>query len=172
MNSLNSKVNLVAPLSTEKNIYFESIPINIVRSLFPNEMQYQFYNGIKFEVRAYSPTIFHSLRLLCSMQKSDLLKSINPINNAEKITAEVDKEKTAGNSGSEILFTSDKRFLIKSMKAEEKALMIQIVADYVTHIVKNEKSLIAKIYGIFSVSIERREPMYYLLLENLDPFQK
>ena len=41
-----------------------------------------------------------------------------------------------------------------------------------THIVKNEKSLIAKIYGIFSVSIERREPMYYLLLENLDPFQK
>ena len=105
-------------------------------------------------MRAYSPTIFHSLRLLCSLQKKDILDSLNPINNADKITADVEKEKTAGNSGSEILFTSDKRFLIKSMKAEEKALMIQIVSDYVTHLVSNEKSLIAKIYGIFSVSIE------------------
>ena len=87
-------------------------------------MEYQFYNGIKFEVWAYSPSIFHSLRLLCSLKKTDLLKSINPISNSDKITAEVEKEKTAGNSGSEILFTTDKRFLIKSMKAEEKALMV------------------------------------------------
>jgi len=58
------------------------------------------------------------------------------------------------------------------MKAEEKALMIQFVSEYVHHLVLNEKSLIAKIYGIFSISIEKREPFYVLLLENLDPFNK
>lgn len=58
------------------------------------------------------------------------------------------------------------------MKTEEKALMISLGSDYVHHIVHNEKSLIAKIYGVFSVSIEKREPVYYILLENLDPFPK
>lgn len=91
-----------------------------------------------------------------------------PQNNQSKIGSSV--EKTAGNSGSEILFTEDKKFLLKKMKTEEKNLLINISSDYVHHLVTNEKSLIAKVFGVFSISIERREPFYVLLLENLDPF--
>jgi len=42
------------------------------------------------------------------------------------------------------------------MKAEEKNVMLSLVSDYVHHLVINEKSLIAKILGIFSISIENR----------------
>jgi hypothetical protein len=58
------------------------------------------------------------------------------------------------------------------MKLEEKNLMINIVTSYVRHIIQNKKSLIAKIFGVFSISIDQRETFYVLLLENLDPFPK
>ena len=77
-----------------------------------------------------------------------------PQNNQSKIGSSIE-EKTAGNSGSEILFTEDKKFLIKKMKTEEKNLLVNISSDYVHHLISNEKSLIAKVFGVFSISIEK-----------------
>ena len=125
---------------------------------------------IRFQFRSYAPSFFHALRLVYSLEKKSLLHSLCPRANKEKISAS--SEQTAGNSGQEIMFTKDKKFIIKSAKTEEKHLLIDIIWEYVRHITQNRKSMIAKIYGIFSLSIEDWEPFYFILMENLDPFEK
>ena len=50
--------------------------------------------------------------------------------------------------------------------------MVDLVSSYVRHIIENRRSLIAKIFGLYSISIEGKGHFYVILLENLDPFNK
>jgi hypothetical protein len=58
----------------------------------------------------------------------------------------------AGQSGSFFFFSHDNRFLIKTLRGDEKKRMLEILDDYIDHIKKTKnKSLLARIYGIFTV---------------------
>ena len=58
----------------------------------------------------------------------------------------------AGLSGSFFFFSSDNRFLIKTLQGNEKALMLGMLDDYIDHLKATENnSLLARIYGIFTV---------------------
>ena len=76
----------------------------MVNQLFKSRRERQFYLGLNFEVRAYAAPIFHALRLLYSLKVEDLSDSISAI--ANNVSGQF--EATAGNSGSEILVTSDR----------------------------------------------------------------
>ena len=59
---------------------------------------------------------------------------------------------SAGKSGSFFFFSHDNRLLIKTMKGNEKKIMLNILDDYIDHIKKsNNKSLLARIYGIYTI---------------------
>ena len=45
--------------------------------------------------------------------------------------------------------TKDGKFIIKSMFPGEVKVMMQIIDDYEQHFEKNNKSLLARIYGIY-----------------------
>jgi len=57
----------------------------------------------------------------------------------------------AGRSGSFFFFSHDNKFIIKTMTNSELILMKTIVPAYVEHLQKNPDSLLAKIFGIFTV---------------------
>lgn len=58
----------------------------------------------------------------------------------------------AGASGSFFFFSHDNRFLIKTMSSAERIKMLKMVDAYVYHIDQSRnKSLLARIYGIFEV---------------------
>jgi 1-phosphatidylinositol-4-phosphate 5-kinase len=58
----------------------------------------------------------------------------------------------AGSSGSFFFFSNDNRFLIKTLKSNEKEILLGILKNYVEHIRKtNNKSLIARIYGLYTI---------------------
>jgi hypothetical protein len=72
----------------------------------------------------------------------------------------------AGRSGSFFFFSHDKRFIIKTMSTSELALMRQIVPDYVQHFKQHPYSLIAKIFGVFTVKVASFAPVVVMLMEN------
>ena len=50
------------------------------------------------------------------------------------------------------MFSSfDRRFLVKTMNNAEKKVLIGSLPEYLNHLKKNPQSLIARIYGIFTV---------------------
>jgi len=59
---------------------------------------------------------------------------------------------SAGKSGSFFFFSHDNKFIIKTLKGNEKQLLINILDDFIEHFKKNDnKSLMARIYGIFEI---------------------
>ena len=73
----------------------------------------------------------------------------------------------AGKSGSFFFFSHDNRFLIKTLKGAEKKILLNMLDDYIDHIEKtNNKSLLARIYGIFTVKTNYFDPLDIIVMQN------
>ena len=72
----------------------------------------------------------------------------------------------AGRSGSFFFFSHDRKFIIKTMTDGELKLMKKLLPRLAEHYEKNPESLIAKIFGIFSVKTESQNPVHLMLMEN------
>lgn len=73
----------------------------------------------------------------------------------------------AGSSGSFFFFSHDQRFLIKTMNNEEKQLMLKMLDAYVEHIKStNNQSMLARIYGIFSISTNYFSTVHIMIMQN------
>ena len=58
----------------------------------------------------------------------------------------------SGASGSFFFFTKCKRFIIKTLRRDEKLVLMKMLDDYGKHIsYLNNKSLLTRIYGLFTV---------------------
>ena len=72
-----------------------------------------------------------------------------------------------GKSGSFFFFSHDKKFIIKTLQKEEKKTMLKILDSYIDHIVTlNNKSLLVRIYGLFTIQSDYFSNLELLLMEN------
>jgi 1-phosphatidylinositol-4-phosphate 5-kinase len=60
-------------------------------------------------------------------------------------------KESAGKSGSFFFFSHDKKFLLKTMNDSEMKVFKEMLPQYLNHLHKNKDSLLARIYGIFTV---------------------
>lgn len=73
----------------------------------------------------------------------------------------------AGQSGSFFFFSHDNRFLIKTLRGNEKRIMLDMLDDYIDHIFKtSNKSLLARIYGIFTIKTDYFDPLDIIVMQN------
>ena len=77
-----------------------------------------------------------------------LEKSLSPILNTEQV---FQTGEGAGKSGSFFFLSHDRKFMIKTMKKHEVETMLNILPSYIEHHRRNPNSLIAKIFGIFTI---------------------
>lgn len=73
----------------------------------------------------------------------------------------------AGRSGSFFFFSHDKKFIIKTMTRAELRLMLRIVPDLAEHHNSVPHSLLAKIFGVFTVKMSNAQPVHLMLMENV-----
>jgi hypothetical protein len=73
----------------------------------------------------------------------------------------------SGQSGSFFFFSHDNRFLIKTLRGTERVKMLEIVDDYIDHIRKTKnRSLLARIYGIFTIKTNYFDPLDIIVMQN------
>ena len=66
------------------------------------------------------------------------------------------------------MFSSfDKRFILKTMNTSEQHILKSALPKYLNHLKSNPHSLIAKIYGIYTVKMEEIKEVHILLMGNL-----
>lgn len=58
----------------------------------------------------------------------------------------------AGRSGSFFFFSHDRKFIIKTMTNQELVLFISKLPNFIKHFRKNQNSILAKIFGVFTVN--------------------
>jgi 1-phosphatidylinositol-4-phosphate 5-kinase len=73
----------------------------------------------------------------------------------------------AGASGSFFFFSHDGRFLIKTLRGNEKDILLNMLDDFIKYLESvDNKSLIAKIYGCFTIKTNMFVPLDVIVMEN------
>jgi len=73
----------------------------------------------------------------------------------------------AGASGSFFFFSHDNKLLIKTLNTSERKVFIKMLDEYILHIKNsNNNSLIARIYGIFTVKTNYFADVDIMIMQN------
>lgn len=75
-------------------------------------------------VKQFAPKVFHEIRKLNNVTDEDVIKSLDPSKNIKNIQ---NAGEGAGASGSFFFFSSDKRFILKTMSRREINQLIRIL---------------------------------------------
>lgn len=82
------------------------------------------------------------------IQPSNVMDSLSILRNYKMVFR---AGEGSGASGSFFFFSYDNRFLIKTLQGDEKKKLLSMLEGYTNHIkATNNRSLIARIYGIFT----------------------
>mmetsp|Transcript_22174 Transcript_22174/g.29654 ORF Transcript_22174/g.29654 Transcript_22174/m.29654 type:complete len:316 (+) Transcript_22174:1519-2466(+) len=73
---------------------------------------------------------------------------------------------SAGRSGSFFFFSHDRKFIIKTMTNGELKLMLNMLPRLANHHQTVKQSLLAKIFGAFTVCMSKTAPVHIVLMEN------
>ena len=73
-----------------------------------------------------------------------------------------------GKSGSFFYFTHDRRYVIKTVNAEEKKFLCKIAPSYYEFIKDNPDSLIVRLYGLYQVQLAwEQKYISVIVMENI-----
>ena len=78
----------------------------------------------------------------------------------------------AGASGSFFFFTHDKRFIIKTMSKKELDMFLDLLPYYELHLKENKESLISRIYGVYSIRMQKIATVHLMLMANTLNFKE
>ena len=114
-------------------------------------------------VEEFAPRVFGAIRREEGIDNDMIRKSLSPENNRDSVFKAGEGQ---GKSGSFFFFSHDRKFLIKTMNEEEFETFKKLFKNYYYHLLKNKNSLIARIYGIYTVKKEKIEPVRLILMGN------
>ena len=126
------------------------------------EIKDDFYFDVT--MRKYSPKIFYSLRKIDGISTKDFLLSLSPKDNLKII-----KESFAsgGRSSNPIIFTYDKKLLLKTISKSEKNVMLNLLPEYHRKM-RDTKSLLCRIYGLYRIEVKGKQEMHIIVMRNMN----
>ena len=126
------------------------------------EIKDDFYFDVT--IRKYSPKIFYCLRKIDGISTNDYLLSLSPKDNLKII-----KESFAsgGRSANPIIFTYDKKLLLKTISKSEKNVMLGILPEYHRRM-RDTKSLLCRIYGLYRIEVKGKQEMHIIVMRNMN----
>jgi len=72
----------------------------------------------------------------------------------------------AGASGSFFFFSFDRKFIIKTMSDGELKIFLKMLPEYEQHLTVNRKSLFSRIYGVYTIYMNKVSSVNLILMAN------
>lgn len=102
-------------------------------------------------VTEYAPDCFGFLRQIDKIDFAMIKNSLNTELNRDQVFKAGESQ---GKSGSFFFFSHDKNFIIKTMTDSDLYAFKNLFKTYFAHVSTNTQSLLARIYGIYTVKME------------------
>ena len=115
------------------------------------------------KIISYDVDKFNQIMKEDNITPKEIAKSFSLIKNRQMIFKANQGE---GKSGSFFFNSNDKRFLIKTLQGSEKETLLGMMNDLIKHYQKYPSSLIARIYGIFTLKSEYFDPIEVMIMKN------
>lgn len=109
----------------------------------------------------YAPTIFHYIRKIHGIFPESYTKSLGPESLSKIITGNMGSfqgQDSSGKSGSFFFTSSDKKFLVKTLKLDEFDLLLSILPWYLKYLIENPQTMISKLFGLHRIVLKDRGP--------------
>ena len=152
-----------------KNFYKEQTPYTQYNEKnFPKWLDIQGdsrFNGMEFKVLSFSPFVFHHLRLLDKMTINDILKSLDIKKNLQIIN---DAKVTGGRGNNSMFRTWDKKLIIKTIDDSEKNILINKMLEECHERMRDTKSILSHIYGVFKIELGDKGVSNVMLQRNMN----
>ena len=109
---------------------------------------------MKYILHQYKPKSFEALRRLCDVKEEDFICSI--------CDAELEGgySESSGKSGSLFWYSSDQKYIMKSITDEEEVFLNRISTSYVRYIASHPHSLLCKFMGMYKITTIVAAPSY------------
>lgn len=117
-----------------------------------------------FRVRSFSPLVFHHIQLIDNISIDSLIASLDPIKNLSMIK---ELKVTGGRSDNPISTSWDKKILIKTISKSEKRLLKHKMLKEYHERMRDTKSLLCRIYGLFKIELNDKGSIHVLLQKNM-----
>jgi len=135
----------------------------------------------------YCPLGFAGLRELAGLSRDEYVHSVNggdlatpgagydpgsealdPSQRVLNGITSLKEQGSEGKSGSFFYFTADKRFMIKTVTAQEHRQVLDMLPQLCAHMVTNKGTLLNQIYGAHGVRLhEREEVTFFIVMESV-----
>lgn len=113
-------------------------------------------------VDAHLVSSFAKLRAADGISEDQIIHSLCPVINRYNVFK---AGEASGASGSFFFFSRDKRFVIKTMTKKEKEFFLtKFAKPYFNHFEMNPSSLLARIYGIYTVKMKGHQEIHLMML--------
>ncbi len=116
-----------------------------------------------FKITYHSFSLFNELLAANNLNFNIIERSLSPALNRKQVFS---AGEGSGKSGSFFFHSHDKQFIIKTMKGAEKRAFIKILPEYVEYLRQNPYSMLAKIYGVFTLKRKYMKKVTVMLMEN------
>ena len=117
---------------------------------------------INVNITEYAPECFAYLRKLEDIDMDEMIRSFLPNNNKEGM------KKSAGKSGSFFISTDNQEYMIKTLKKDELELIrYSFLEQYIEYIKDQPKSLLCRIYGIYSLIQYGGAQVFIIVMRNV-----
>jgi len=114
-------------------------------------------------VEEYAPDVFAHLRAMDGIDKNLIKSSLSPKFNRDMVFKAGESQ---GKSGSFFFFSHDKNFIIKTMTPNDYGAFCALFEKYHDHVQRHKMSMLARIYGVFTVTMEDIEAVHLVLMGN------
>ena len=136
-------------------------------------------NNDYISIKEYAPGVFQHIRFIDKVDIRSIICSINPLFGMKEIT---ENYKGTYNSAlslrnlkrfeeNKLLFSHDKKFIIKKVTKSEKNHFLQFLPHYHEKL-RDTKSFMERIYGIYSIQISKKKNCYIILMKNMNVISK
>ena len=150
----------------EKNDFADSIKYEV------NYKNYKLYGIDSYDIKSedyinvniteYAPECFAYLRKLEDINMDEMISSFLPNNNKEGM------KKSDGKSGSFFISTDNQEYMIKTLKKDELELIRNsFLEKYIEYIKDHPKSLLCRIYGIYSLIQYGGTQVFVIVMRNV-----
>jgi len=106
---------------------------------------------------------FKQIMKLDGIKETDIMQSLDLNDNVSSIFK---SGEGMGKSGSFFFFSKDQKFVIKTMRRDEKTILINMLDDMIVHLNNYRESLLVRIYGIFTLKTKIFGSVDIILMEN------
>jgi hypothetical protein len=115
----------------------------------------------------YLPLMFYNLRTLAGLTSEQYLSSFN----SSVLNQTLESSFSEGKSDSFMLFTTDKKYIIKTIAQVEADALVKMLPGYYEHLQASPRSMLTRFFGLLSSEVGDVENVHVLVMENLFPPQ-